>query len=89
MSSTILSSKGQIVIPKDIRESRHWRVGTRFIVEETPAGLTLKPAQVFPPTRLEDGLGCVAYAGPAKTVEEMKQGIDEELRRRLEKDGAA
>lgn len=89
MGSTTLSSKGQIVIPKEIRESRHWRAGTRFVVEETPTGLILKPEQLFPPTRLEDGRGCVGYTGPAKTIEEMRQGIDEELRQRWVKDGDA
>lgn len=85
MATTVLSSKGQIIIPKEIRKSRHWRPGTRFVVEETAAGLLLKPATEFPPTRLEEGLGCLGYGGPAKTVEEMEQGIDEELRRRWKK----
>lgn len=85
MGFSTLSSKGQIVIPKEIRESRHWRAGTRFVVEETPAGLLLKPEQPFPPTRLEDGFGCVGYDGPARSVEEMNRGIDAELRRRWKK----
>lgn len=82
MPTTILSSKGQIVIPKTIRDSHHWQAGTRFVIEENSAGLFLKPEQLFSPTRLEDGLGCLNYNGPARTIEEMNQGIDAELRRR-------
>lgn len=81
METTTLSSKGQIIIPKALRDSRHWRPGTKFLIEETAAGLVLKPANLFPPTSLKEGLGCAGYEGAAKTVEEMRQGVDEALRR--------
>jgi AbrB family looped-hinge helix DNA binding protein len=42
MLTTTLSGKGQIVIPKSLRESRRWRPGTRFIVEEITFGILLK-----------------------------------------------
>lgn len=85
METTLLSSKGQIIIPKLIRESHHWRPGTRFIVEDTPDGILLKPLAPFPATDLKEGLGCAGYRGPAKTVEEMAEGVDEELRRQWRK----
>ncbi len=37
-----LSSKGQIVIPKDIRESLHWDAGSEIIVSTTAHGVLLK-----------------------------------------------
>ena len=40
MESTRLSSKGQIVLPKGIRNARGWAPGTEFIVEEALAGTT-------------------------------------------------
>ena len=46
METTLLSSKGQVIIPKPIRESHHWRPGTRFIVEDTPAGILLRVKKV-------------------------------------------
>ena len=46
MITTTLSGKGQIVIPKSLRESRRWRPGTRFIVEEITSGILLKPADI-------------------------------------------
>jgi len=86
METTTLSSKGQIIIPKALRDSHHWRPGTKFFIEETANGLVLKPAGCFPATDLEDGLGCAGYTGPAKSVEEMREGVDEALRREWRKD---
>ncbi|HEY3353757.1 MAG TPA: AbrB/MazE/SpoVT family DNA-binding domain-containing protein [Polyangia bacterium] len=37
-ASTKLRSKGQVVIPKAIRDRLRWRPGTRLNVEETPDG---------------------------------------------------
>lgn len=87
METTLMSSKGQVIIPKAIRNSLHWRPGTRFAVEETQAGVLLKPLNVFPPTDLKSGLGCAGYDGPAKSIDEMREGIDEELARTWRKEG--
>lgn len=81
METTTLSSKGQIIIPKALRDSHHWGPGTKFFIEETAAGIILKPTGCFPVTNLEDGLGCAGYSGTSKTVAEMKEGIDEALKR--------
>ncbi len=43
METTKLSSKGQIVLPKAIRQSRRWPPGTEFLVENTPRGILLRP----------------------------------------------
>ncbi len=82
MELTTLSSKGQVIIPKAVRESHSWRPGLRLVVEDTPAGIVLRPARPFPSTSLEEGLGCVGYRGRARTVREMDLGIDAELRKR-------
>ena len=65
METTTLSSGGQIVIPKALRESRHWHAGTSFVVEGVPQGILLKPVSTFTPSRLQDVMGCTAYCGPA------------------------
>jgi AbrB family looped-hinge helix DNA binding protein len=85
METTTLSSKGQIIIPKSIRESHHWQPGTEFAVEDTGMEIILRLRKPFPTTRLEDGLGCAGYEGPAKSVEEMEEGISEELRRQWQR----
>ncbi len=82
METTRLSTKGQIVLPKGIRDARAWGPGTRFTVEETGEGLVLRPAALFPETRLEDVVGCLRYKGKPKTLAQMRAGIAREVRRR-------
>jgi len=81
METTLLSSKGQVIIPKTIRSSHHWRPGTRFSVEDVQGGVLLKPLSSFPATDLQSGLGCVGYKGSAKSLDEMQAAIDDELAR--------
>jgi AbrB family looped-hinge helix DNA binding protein len=38
--TTTVSSKGQIILPKTIRQHRNWAPGTRLVVEETPDGVS-------------------------------------------------
>lgn len=80
--TTTVSTKGQVILPKAVRERQAWQPGTRLMVEETEGGVLLKPAALFPPSRLEDVYGCLRYRGPAKTVEEMNAGIAAEVKRR-------
>ena len=81
--TTTVSTKGQVILPKAIRERRGWKAGTRLVVEETPDGLLLKQAPLFPPTRPEDVYGMLHRPGMvAKTVEEMDEAITEEVRLR-------
>lgn len=85
METTLLSSKGQVIIPKAIRDHYHWQPGIKLVVEETQAGVLLKPANMFPPTEVQSGLGCSGYHGPAKTIDEMQEAIDSDLKRRWRK----
>jgi AbrB family looped-hinge helix DNA binding protein len=81
MDTIRVSTKGQIVIPGEIRTRHGWQAGTELIVEDQGDALVLREAKPFPPTRVEDGLGCTGYRGPAHSVEEMDACVDEELRR--------
>jgi len=82
METTKLSSKGQLVLPKSIRDAQKWRPGTQFSVEQVNGGVLLKPVRPFPPTKLEDVAGCLKYKGRPKTMAEMDQAIAKEVRRR-------
>jgi AbrB family looped-hinge helix DNA binding protein len=81
-----LSTKGQVILPKAIRQRRHWDAGTRLVVEDTADGVLLKSAPLFKPTRLEDVCGSLKYSGRPKTLEEMDAGVLAEARRRYARD---
>ena len=80
--TTTLSTKGQVILPIEVRRRRHWDAGTRLSVEDTPEGVLLKPAPLFQQTRPEDVFGCLPHQGPPKALEEMSAGIVAEVRRR-------
>jgi AbrB family looped-hinge helix DNA binding protein len=86
MQLTLLSSKGQVIIPKAMREARHWHAGTRLEVTETAEGLLLKPVQPQNKTALSQGLVAIrsriAYAGPTRSIEDMNEAVLQEAHRR-------
>lgn len=75
MDTTRLSSKGQIIIPKTLRDAYQWEAGQEFAVIDVGDGILLQPKRPFPLTSLEDVAGCLPYNGPAKSIEEMEQAI--------------
>lgn len=83
---TSVSTKGQVILPKSIRQRRRWDVGTRLIVEDTPDGVLLKAVPVFKLTQSDDVFGSLKVGGPPKTLEEMDAGVAAEARRRHARD---
>lgn len=84
--TTRVSTKGQVILPKSIRQQRRWEPGTRLVVEDTPDGVLLKAAPLFAPTRPEDVYGSLPPTGAPKTLEEMEAGIVAEAKRRHARD---
>jgi len=84
--TTIVSTKGQVILPKVIRQRREWDTGTRLLVEETPEGVLLKPAPAFVETRPEDVFASLPHRGRPKTLKEMEAGVLAEARRRHARD---
>jgi AbrB family looped-hinge helix DNA binding protein len=80
--TTTVSTKGQVILPKAIRRQRRWEPGTRLLVENTPEGVLLKPAPLFPETNPKDVFASLPYRGAPKSVEQMEAGIAAEARRR-------
>lgn len=74
-SSTVVSTKGQVILPKALRDQNNWGPGTRLVVEQTDEGLLLRKAPHFKPTRIEDVVGMVRYTGPTVTIEQMDQAV--------------
>ena len=80
--TTVVSTKGQVILPKAIREQLHWPAGTRLTIENTPDGVVLKPASLFPETSVDALFGSLAYKGSAKSIAEMDEAVAAEARRR-------
>ncbi len=76
MNTTKLSSKGQIIIPKWLRENYNWQTGLEFKVIDTGDGILLKPAKPFPETTIADVAGCLKYEGRPITLEDMERAIE-------------
>ena len=79
--TTTVSTKGQVILPKAIREQRHWPAGTELMVEDTPEGVLLKAKPAFA-SRPKDVFGSLSYKGPAKSIADMEAGIAAEAKRR-------
>ncbi len=77
MQTTILSSKGQVVIPMSLRTAHNWQVGMALVVEDTPQGLLLRPldASHFKLTHAQDVRGCMKYKGPALSLSDIDQKL--------------
>lgn len=82
MAQTTISTKGQIVLPKAIRDKRRWKAGTRLTVEERPEGVLLKPVEKKKKFTIDDWAGIIKYNGPPLAVEDMNAAIEKEFRRR-------
>lgn len=80
--TTVVSTKGQVVLPKNIRKQRQWAAGTRLVVEDTPEGVLLTAEPLFATSDPRDVFGSLAHAGRPKTVDEMNAGIAAEAKRR-------
>jgi AbrB family looped-hinge helix DNA binding protein len=81
MARTRLSSKGQVIIPKAVRDRHGWRPGAELEVEDRGDAVVLRLARPFGPTTFEEVRGCLKYEGPPVTIEEMHEATDREARR--------
>lgn len=84
--TTTVSTKGQVILPKSIRQRREWDAGTRLLVEDTPDGVLLKSAPAFTETRPQDVFGSLPHRGEPKTLDEMEAAVLAEARRRHARD---
>lgn len=85
METTRLSSKGQIVLPKSVRETQNWPPGTEFQIESFEDGILLRPVKPFPPTKVEDVVGSVRYRGPRRSLEDMEKAIAKGVKERRDR----
>jgi AbrB family looped-hinge helix DNA binding protein len=79
MVTATLTSKGQITIPKTVRESLHLHTGDRVaFVVHSDAEAVLKPIT----KSVDEVFGCLHSAGqPTLTVEEMNAAVAKRMRK--------
>lgn len=82
---TKVSTKGQVVLPKAIRDRRGFGPGAELIVEERPEGVLLRPTLKAGATRPEDVRGSLGPVDRVVSIEEMHQALLDEAARRYRK----
>ena len=75
METVKLSSKGQFILPKSIRDRHHWEAGTEFVIIDRGAELVIKPTKVFPLAQLEPPDTPSIYHGRPLSLEDMDQAV--------------
>jgi AbrB family looped-hinge helix DNA binding protein len=83
---TTVSTKGQVILPKSIRQRRNWDAGTRLLVEDTPDGILLRQAPAFAPTTPDQVFGLLATGRPPVSIEDMEAAVLAEARKRHDRD---
>lgn len=71
-----LSSKGQVVIPKEIRDELHWNAGTQLALVANASGVMLKAVPQSKGRKFEDLIGMLKHEGPALSTEELCKPVE-------------
>lgn len=80
MARTRISSKGQVVLPKAVRDRQGWPAGTELEVESRGDLVVLRPVRTIPRTTLEEVVGCIPYDGPPVSIDEMDAAVEQAAR---------
>ena len=83
-AQTRLSAKGQVVIPKDVRDALGLKPGMRLGVKQGIGEIRLKILDApnpFPRTTIEDIRAIPRWTGTPKTIEELR--LDDEALRQI------
>ena len=78
---TILSAKGQVVIPKDVRDALGLKPGQALDVTQAGGGVLLRPVAAKPQRSFEEVMtrirSRIKHEGPPATLEDMKQAVSD------------
>lgn len=88
LDSTTLSSKGQVIIPKAVRDALQWAPGTVFRLVAQGDGILLTPEPLFAATSPAQAAGCLQQALAAQRGR-AKPDDAQALRQRAAADDAA
>lgn len=76
VTTITLSSKGQVVIPKEIRDELHWVAGTQLTLVANDSGVTLRVTPKKTGRNLADLIGMLRHNGPPLSTEELCAPVD-------------
>ncbi len=76
IATITLSSKGQVVIPKEIRDELHWEAGTELTLVSSASGVTLKVTPKKTGRILADLIGMLEHDGPPVSTEELSKPVE-------------
>ena len=91
-AKTRMSAKGQVVIPKDVRDRLRLQAGEVLEVVETANGVMLRRISDRPRISHDEFERRLApiralYKGPPVSIEDMNMGIDQALHERAKRKG--
>jgi AbrB family looped-hinge helix DNA binding protein len=75
METIRLSSKGQFVIPKTIRDFHNWGPGTELVIIDTGTEVIIKQNKPFAATTFEAPEAHSVYRGKPLSLEEMDTAV--------------
>lgn len=80
-----ISSKGQLVLPKAVRDAYGLTAGSEVDIETTGGTIVLRPRSGKSKTRrvytVDEVAGMLKYDGPPVSVRDMDRAVDEMFRR--------
>ena len=75
MDRTRISSKGQIVIPKQIRDRHRWRPGTELAVIDVAGGVRIEALQRGKTLTAGDVFGCLQHKGKRLPIDRLTSPV--------------
>ena len=85
-ATTTVSTKGQVILPKPIRDAKGWGAGKELIVEETREGVLLRAARPFAPTKPEEVFGSLSHHGKRLSDQDIEKALRAAAKRRHARD---
>lgn len=81
--TTRLSTKGQIVLPRAVRQTHGWEPGTELTLEDSAGGVLIRAQKPSPAKSLDEVLAALPkYKGKRKSIREMEVAISKEVKAR-------
>jgi AbrB family looped-hinge helix DNA binding protein len=92
MITTRMSTKGQVIIPKAVRDQLGAQPGTEYAVEIDRGAIRLVPRSGYksrlPATTIDDVAGCLIYNGPQRPMAELRETARRMVGKTFKRSGA-